>query len=89
MRVKERAHPFLRRFLNNQEEVLVEGNTVGECIDDLDRKYPGFKQLIVTNGRLLDIFEIYINQDNAYSQELAKPVKEGDVLTIITYTVGG
>ena len=89
MSVKIKTHPYLRRFLNNQEEVLVEGNTVGECLNDLENKFPGFKQQVLKNGKLREIFEIYVNYDSAYPEELSKPVKEGDVVTIITYIAGG
>ena len=89
MSVKIKTHPFLRRFLNNQEEVEVTGTTVGECIDDLEHKFPGFKEQILRNGKLRDIFEIYVNYDSAYPEELARPVKDGDTVTIITYIAGG
>lgn len=89
MSVKFRTHPFLRRFLDNQEEVEVEGNTVGECIDNLGKRYPAFKQQLLNNGTLRNIFEIYVNQDSAYPDELTKPVKDSDVVTIITYIAGG
>ena len=85
-----RTHPFLRRFLQNQEDVEVNGATVGECIQNLDQNYPGFKQQILNSeGHLQDIFEVYINTESAYPDELNKPVKEGDVITIITFTAGG
>ena len=89
MSIKLRAHPFLRRFLNNEEEVQVNGTTVGECIDDLNKKYPGFKDQLVHTGKLRDIFEIYVNNTSAYPDELSKTVKDGDMISIITYIAGG
>ena len=90
MSIKVRTHPFLRRFLQNQEEVEVGGATVGECIQNLEQKYPGFKkQILNSKGQLRDVFEIYLNSDSAYPDELSRPVKEGDVITIITYIAGG
>jgi molybdopterin synthase sulfur carrier subunit len=90
MSIKFRTHPSLRRLLQNREEVEVIGTTVGECIQNLDREYPGFKKEILNSkGQVRNIFEIYINSDSAYPDELNRPVKDGDLITIISWIAGG
>lgn len=90
MSVKFKTHPFLRKLLNYQEVVEAEGNTIGECIDNLDSRFPGFKQQVVgKKDRFKDTLEVYLNNDPAYPEQLRKPVKDGDTVTIITYIAGG
>ncbi len=89
MSVKIKLHPYLRKYINSQEEVEVRGGTVGECIDDAEHKYPGFKTQILKNGKVRDQFEIYVNLESAYPDELSKPVRDGDAITIISYIAGG
>ncbi len=90
MRVVFKVHPFLRKLLNYQPEAETEGNTLGECIDNLDQKYPGFRQqLIGKNGRFKKNFKLYVNNDSASPQDLHMPVNDGDTVTIITYIAGG
>ena len=75
--------------MDNKEEVEVNGSTVGECIDNVNKKYPDFKDQLIKDGRLRDLFEIYINNGSAYPDELLKPVKDGDTVSIITFVQGG
>jgi molybdopterin converting factor small subunit len=84
-----KTHPFLRRFLKDNEEVEVEGRTIGECLENLEGKFPGFKHQVLQDGRLRSIIEIYVNEESAYPEDLEKRVKDGDVVTFITYIGGG
>jgi hypothetical protein len=38
---------------------------------------------------LLNYVDIYVNQDSSYPEELAKPVKDGDRLSIALMIAGG
>jgi len=40
-------------------------------------------------GRVLNGIEIYINHKSAYPDELAKPVKDGDEISITLVLAGG
>jgi len=90
MGVKVRLHPLLRKLAGDQEWVESWGRTVGECIDNLETQFPGIKQrLCDKQGKLLNYFEIYINSESSYPEELTKPVSDGDELTIVTLVGGG
>jgi molybdopterin converting factor small subunit len=90
MSIKFRAHPFLRPYLQNQGELEIKGATVGECICNLDQRFPGFKrQILNKQGKVRDGFEVFINSDSAFPNELGRPVKDGDVITIIAFIAGG
>ena len=90
MSVKINIHPFLFHLTNDQEVVEVNGNTVGQCLEQLVARFPELgKWLFRKDGKLNNLVDIYVNQESAYPEELAKPVKDGDELHIIVIISGG
>jgi len=73
------------------KQVESDGNTVGELLEDLNSKFPGFREQIKTaDGSLHKFVNIYINdEDIRYLQSLDTPVKDGDVLQILPALAGG
>ncbi|MFC2002037.1 MoaD/ThiS family protein [Chloroflexota bacterium] len=88
MSIKVNTGPLLSQSTNKQQIVEVNGNTVGECLRNLVEQFPRLK-LFEKDGQLLAYIEIYINGESAYPQELDKPVKDGDELSIILMIDGG
>ncbi|TET72918.1 MAG: ThiS family protein [Candidatus Aminicenantes bacterium] len=89
MSVKVKIHQTLRHLTNGQGTVEVSGNTVGECLYDLVKQFPGIKPKIFDNkGKLLNYVDIYVNLESSYPEELAMSVKDGDRLHI-TIIIGG
>jgi molybdopterin converting factor small subunit len=83
-------HQALRHITNNQATVDVSGVTVGECLADLVQRFPDIKgKLFGKNGKLLNYIDIYVNAESSYPEELAKPVKDGDKLSITLMIAGG
>jgi molybdopterin converting factor small subunit len=83
-------HQALRQITNNQATVEVAGTTVGECLTELVQRFPEIKsKLFGKNGKLLNYIDIYVNAESAYPEELAKPVKNGDKLSITLMLAGG
>ena len=90
MSIEVNIHQALRHLTNKQTHVEVNGATVGECLDDLVRQFPGMKpKLFHKNGDLLAYVEIYVNQESSYPEELAKRVNDGDRLHITLVLAGG
>jgi molybdopterin converting factor small subunit len=90
MAVKVHIHATHRRFTNGLEVVAVEGNTVGECLNQLIKKFPGMeKALFAKKDKLLNIVEVYVNHASAYPNELVKPVKDGDEIHLVIMLAGG
>jgi molybdopterin converting factor small subunit len=88
--VKVNLHQTLRQFTNGQEMIEVHGNTVGECLKNLVKKYPAMESSIfANNGKLSNVVEIYLNLQSAYPNELAKPVKDGDEIHVTMMLAGG
>ena len=89
MSVKINIPSYMKSFTNNMEVVEVNGSTVGKCLNHLVKQYPGMKkQLFSKNDNLFESIIISVNGASAYPEQLAKPVKDGDKLTI-TFIIGG
>ncbi len=90
MAVKVYIHKTHRQFTDGREVVEAAGTTVGECLRDLVRQFPGMeKALFVKKDKLLNIVEVYVNHASAYPNELAKPVKDGDEIHLVLMLAGG
>jgi molybdopterin converting factor small subunit len=88
--VKVHLHLTLRQFTNGQETIEVDGTTVGECLKDLIRKFPGLEPSIFDKkGKLNHVVEVYLNLQSAYPDELAKPAKDGDEIHVTLMLAGG
>ena len=71
------------------EVVEVSGSTVGECINHLVKQFPDMKkQLFTKTGSLFENIIISVNGKSAYPEQLAKPVKDGDELSVV-FIIGG
>jgi len=77
--------------LTGAKSVRAEGATIGELLNDLDTRYPGFRAQISGNdGALHRFVNIYLNdEDIRYLQALETPLKEGDVVSILPALAGG
>jgi molybdopterin converting factor small subunit len=85
-----RIHPLLQDLAYGQEVVEVEGKNVGECLADLERKFPGMDEFIFERkGKLLQNVEIFINGETASPNELTASVKDGDEISILMLLSGG
>ena len=90
MSINISIHRTHRQFTDGLDSVEVQGNNVGDCLEDLIRQFPDMRNaLFDKKGKLLNAVEIYINQKSAYPDELVKPVKDGDDIHITLMLAGG
>lgn len=90
MPVKIHIHKTHRQFTNGLEVVPVEGRTVGECLKQLIKQFPGMeKALFVRKDKLQNNVEVFINDATAYPNELVKPVRDGDDIHLVIMLAGG
>ena len=90
MSVKVHIHTTHRQFTNGLKVVSLEGGTVGECLNQLIKQFPGMeKALFAKKDLLLKNVEIYLNRESAYPNELVKPVKDGDEIHLVVMLAGG
>lgn len=83
MSVKARVYRERLGAGREMVEVEVEGKTVGECLDNLERQLPGTKQWLWSEQGELLLHAIYLNSESLYPEGLAKSVEDGDVLLIM------
>ena len=90
MSAKIHIHTTHRQITNGLEMVEVEGKTVGECLNQLIRQFPGMeKALFAKKDKLLNNVEVYLNHATAYPDELLKPVKDKDEIHLLVMLTGG
>jgi molybdopterin converting factor small subunit len=90
MGVRVNLHVTLRRHTGGREAVEVEGKTVGECLRNVVKQYPGLEASIFDKKSALSrLVEVYLNHKSAYPNELARPVKDGDEIHVTMMLAGG
>ena len=91
MAVEVRVTAVLQQVVGGAKSVQGEGGTVSELLDDLERRYPGFKhQVMAENGQLHRFVNIYKNdEDIRYLGQLGTNIEQGDVISILPALAGG
>ncbi len=91
MAVKVRIPAPLQSLTGGAAEVEVQGRTVREVIDALERNYAGIKaRLCDENGELRRFVNVFVNdQDIRFLQGLDTELGENDEVSIIPAIAGG
>jgi len=90
MSIKVKLHPILQKLAGGQEVFEATGHTTGECLEDLESRFPVIKQMIRDKrGQLRRYCEILVNSKSTYPEELTTPVKDGDQIEIVIFVTGG
>ncbi len=90
MTVEVKVTANLQKLVGGQRSLQGEGANVGELLNNLDSRYPGFKGQIVTDGQIHRFVNIYLDdEDIRFLRQLETPLKEGDTLSILPALAGG
>jgi len=91
MSIKINVDRFFLRDHTSDNVVEVGGTTVGQCLHHLLKKLPSIKEelLLDGEGKLLDYVCIFVNGEDAFPEQLTKPVRDGDKINIIPVIAGG
>lgn len=81
----------IQKSVDGQRSVTAKGGTVAELIDDIERRYPGFRaQLIDENGQLHRFVNVYLNdEDVRFLEGVQTVLGEGDEISILPALAGG
>ena len=81
----------LRVYADGQNEVAVQGDTVGEALDSLTGRYPSLRpHLYNDGGELRPFVNLFLNEEDVrYLKGVETPLKENDRLMIIPSIAGG
>ena len=90
MAVEVRVTSVLQRVVG-AKSVEADGGTVAEVLEEINSRYPGFReQITMEDGSLHRFVNIYINdEDIRFMQSLNTPVNAGDVVSILPALAGG
>src|SRR5260370_305339 len=91
MAVKIRVPVALRQLTRGAAIVEVNAADVSQALDELNQKYPGFKERLYDDkGELRQFINIYRNdEDIRFGSGLKTPLKDSDDLSIIPAVAGG
>jgi len=91
MAVKLRIPTPLRRLSGGASELSVEGSTVTEVLETLERDHPGFHDRIYDeSGEIRRFVNIYVGgEDIRFLKGVETPVKEGEEISIVPAVAGG
>jgi sulfur-carrier protein len=91
MPVPVRIPTPLRKLTHNQEIVEVEGQTIRDVIENLEKEYPGLKERICDDENNIRRFvNVFINdEDIRFLQDAATSVRPGDEVSIVPAIAGG
>ena len=80
-----------RQYVNNQDEVEVDGSSVGEALDSLCTQFIELKpNLFDENGIVRNFINVYLNDDDIrYADGMKSTVKDGDSIQIVPSVAGG
>jgi sulfur-carrier protein len=89
--VEVRIPTVFRKFTEGDAVVELEPGTVADIIDQLDSRYPGMRQQLMTDeGDLHRFVNIYVNDEDArYLEKLDTKVSEGDKVALLPSVAGG
>ena len=91
MLVQVNVTSVIQKTVGGQRALTAEGGTVAELIDDIERRYPGFRsQLVDEGGQLHRFVNVYLNdEDVRFLQGAETALSEGDEVSILPALAGG
>lgn len=91
MAITVRIPTPLRKYTAGKDEVSVEGNTLRELLQNLEKDYKGIGARIMDEkGSIRRFVNIYLNdEDVRFKENLDTKLKDGDVVSIIPAIAGG
>lgn len=91
MSVEVRIPTVFRKFTGQETTVAVEAGSVASVIEQLDQRFPGFgEQLLTEDGQLHRFVNIYVNdEDIRYLEKLDTKASEGDTVSLLPSVAGG
>ena len=80
----------LRNLTQNEAEIEVDGESVGEALDALYERYDGLRDRITEDGELRRFVNVYVGgEDIRFLDGLETAVEDGDEVTILPAVAGG
>ena len=85
-----RIPPVLRENTGGSRELVADGGTVSEALDDLFARFPALRERVTEGGHLSQFINVYVNgRDVRYAEGLATSVGEADTIILLPAMAGG
>ncbi len=90
MAVTVRTPTPLRTLTGGDEQVPVDGATVQEAIDALEKKHPGLRERLIDEKGVRRFVNIYVgDEDIRFLDGLGTALKDGQEISIVPAIAGG
>jgi sulfur-carrier protein len=91
MPVQVRIPTPLRKYTGGKEAVAVDGASIANVIENLEKNHPGLKDRICeADGSVRRFVNLYVNGDDIrFLDNLQSKVKDGDEISIVPAIAGG
>ncbi len=90
MSVTVRVPTPLRTLTGGAAEVVAEGASLAEVVEDLERRHPGFKERLVDERGIRRFVNLYVGEEDArFLGGLEAKVPDGATVSIVPAIAGG
>jgi molybdopterin synthase sulfur carrier subunit len=90
MAITVRIPTPLRTLTGGADEVSIDGATVGELIDNLEKKHPGIRERLCDEKGVRRFVNIYANEEDIrFLDNLSTKLRDGDSVSIVPAIAGG
>lgn len=91
MAVQVRIPTPLRKYTGGKEAVTVDGASIANVIENLEKNHPGLKDRICeADGSVRRFVNLYVNGDDIrFLDNLQSKVNDGDEISIVPAIAGG
>jgi len=90
MAVNVRIPTPLRTLTGGADEILIEGATVRQLIENLEAAHPGIKDRLCDEKGVRRFVNIYANEEDIrFLENLDTELKDGDSVSIVPAIAGG
>ena len=81
----------LRKVTNGADKASVDGNSIAEVIDSLEKTFPGIKNRICEeSGELRSFVNVFVNgEDIRFSDGINTSISSGDEISLVPAVAGG
>jgi sulfur-carrier protein len=90
MAIIMRVPGSLAAWFGGQESTSCSGETLGQCIEDLESRFPGLRKRVVDDKGGTSAVLIFVNGENIIRLEgLGTSIRDGDEIAVIPLAAGG
>jgi molybdopterin converting factor small subunit len=87
---KVRIPPTLREEAGGQREVVAEGDTVRDLLEDLMGRFPGLRRQLVEDGDIAPFVNVYVEGEDVRTLDgLDTEVTNGSTVILLPAMAGG